>query len=773
MNRSHRFHYLTLAIVLSLTTLASAHIYEWELRLRYKQQSTIICPDGYNVEAIPDADLSGLDLTKAWLCDKDLTDASFENTNLTIAYLVNADLTRTNFTGANLNGADFGSATLTGANFTDTTVTGADFLNTTNHGFTADQLYSTASYKNGDLSRIRLTMNDLTDWNFANKNLTHAWFTGSSLKNANLKLANLTNANVSTSILTNANLSNANLTGTIFAYSTLTNADLTNATVAGANFGGTTSQGFTATQLYSTASYKNGDLSGISLYGNDLTSWNFAGQNLTKGGFRKSTLTNMNLSNANLTEANFSYCPLTDADLSNATVTGANFGGTTSQGFTAAQLYSTASYKNGDLSGIELYDNDLTGWNFAGQNLTKGRFFESTLTNANLSNANLTEAIFSYCPLTNSDLSNATVIGANFGGTTSQGFTAAQLYSTASYKNGDLSGIILAGNDLTGWNFAGQNLTKAAFWGPMVTNEGSLARYSGSILTDANLSNANLTEVDFTICTLINTDFTDAIVTGAKLDNITAAQLYSTASYKNGDLRGIDFSWNQIIGWDLAGQNLTGANLSYATLTGTDLSNANLTNAFIGKTDLTSTNLSRADLRGSYALSHGVSISVAVTNNMIWPDGRIEGLNLEAGETLSIRNYDQNRSGNSANMPIQIENEMALASEAVLRMIFTDAEWGSTISFDDGIAVNLDGLLDLTFADGVNPADLVGTTFDLFNWDGVSPAGGFISILDHGLVWDTGNLYTTGEVTLLAVPEPAMLSFLILGGLPLLRRRFV
>jgi hypothetical protein len=38
------------------------------------------------------------------------------------------------------------------------------------------------------------------------------------------------------------------------------------------------------------------------------------------------------------------------------------------------------------------------------------------------------------------------------------------LYSTASYKNHDLSGIGLGGNDLTGWNFAGQNLTDANFY---------------------------------------------------------------------------------------------------------------------------------------------------------------------------------------------------------------------------------------------------------------------------------------------------------------------
>jgi uncharacterized protein YjbI with pentapeptide repeats len=37
------------------------------------------------------------------------------------------------------------------------------------------------------------------------------------------------------------------------------------------------------------------------------------------------------------------------------------------------QLYSTASYQAHDLTGIRLFG-DLSGWNFAGQNLTNASF---------------------------------------------------------------------------------------------------------------------------------------------------------------------------------------------------------------------------------------------------------------------------------------------------------------------------------------------------------------------------------------------------------------
>jgi len=53
----------------------------------------------------------------------------------------------------------------------------------------------------------------------------------------------------------------------------------------------------------------------------------------------------------------------------------------------------------------------------------------------------------------------------------------------------------------------------------------------------------------------------------------------------------------------------------------------------------------------------------------------------------------------------------------------------------------------------VNPFTHVGRACDLFNWTGVTPTGAFaVSSL---YAWDLSNLYTTGEVTLIAVPEPS------------------
>ncbi len=87
--------------------------------------------------------------------------------------------------------------------------------------------------------------------------------------------------------------------------------------------------------------------------------------------------------------------------------------------------------------------NDLTGWNFSGQNLTNASLYASTLTNANLSGANLTNATLASSTLTNANLSGAVVTGASFDDTTSRGFTQAQLASTASYQAKNLQGIRL------------------------------------------------------------------------------------------------------------------------------------------------------------------------------------------------------------------------------------------------------------------------------------------------------------------------------------------
>jgi uncharacterized protein YjbI with pentapeptide repeats len=551
----------TLLVLFAPAPVARADIFQWQYinpadPTQGKQQSTTLCPDGAGANAVSGAYLSTLNLTKA--------------------YLIGADLT---------------GALAQGANFT-----------------------------NADLSHA---------------NLTYASFDSYFDYPTNL---------------TGANLSQANLTNASFYQATLTAADLTGAQVRGAFLNRVT--GFTSAQLYSTASYQNHDLTGIQLGGDNLnlSGWNFAGQNLTSAGFEYATLTGAKLTGANLTATYFNHSILSDADLTGATftsssfdeatlsntnlsntnltgvsfylakltganLTGANIRGawlTDTTGLTPAQIYSTASYQNHDLTEIRLDGNNLAGGYFAGQNLTNATFIQAALNNGNFSGANLTGAIFSGATLTGANLAGSEVRGATFANTASSGFTSAQLYSTASYAAHDLTGIDLSYNNLAGWNFAGQNLTGASF--------------SHATLQNTNLRQTDLTNSNFGYGTLTGANLTGADVRGADFRTdingsnvVTAAQLYSTLSYQNHDLAGIGLGYHNLTGWNFAGQNLTNASfwsgiLGNADFHGANLSGANFTappdNPSVRAANLTGANFTGADVRGA-SFSNTTGFTVA------------------------------------------------------------------------------------------------------------------------------------------------------------------
>jgi uncharacterized protein YjbI with pentapeptide repeats len=654
-------------------------------------------------------DLSGINLY-----GHNLTAGNFASQNLTKANLSGV-LTGASFRHANLTDAAI-NGTLTDADFTDAEVRGA-----TLGGISSAQLYSTASYQAYDLAGIRLH-GDLSGWNFAGQNLTKAHFDSATLTGADLSETTLTNAT--------------------FTYAKLTDADLTRAEVHGASF---------------------------------------AAANLTRASLR-----HVNLANVNLTGAT-----LTDADFTGADVGGASFdpyfaqcarscyGAIWGTGITLPQLYSTASYQAQDLSGIRLPWNYLSGANFAGQNLTN--------------------ADFTYTTLTGADITGAEVRGATFAARDSYtrgGITLAQLYSTASYQARDLTGIRLQGNQLSGGNFAGQNLTNADF--------------SGATLADADFRRTNLTNASFSSAKLTLANFTDADVRGASFFDagITLAQLYSTASYQAHDLRRINLLLNNLAGGNFAGQNLTSANFSFATLTGADFSGADLSDTHFGNANLTGANFRQANLDNasfaypscfspgnlngigggagapggcgyfSYATltdadltaadargAFGLKASDATTINLIRPDGHVTGLDLDAGALLVVRDYDGNSNnddvyGNPIPNPmplppisITVEQHLTMGAGGTLRMVFEADAWDSTISFAPGIPVTLGGTLELTFAAGVNLASQVGRTLKIFDWTGVNPTGAFD--ISSPYAWGLSNLYTTGQVTLIVIPEPA------------------
>jgi uncharacterized protein YjbI with pentapeptide repeats len=341
----------------------------------------------------------------------------------------------------------------------------------------------------------------------------------------------------------------------------------------------------------------------------------------------------------------------------------------------------------------------------------------SNLTNANLSGANLMNADLSYVPLTGANLTDANLRGARFTGSS---ITADQLHSTANYQAHHLAGIKLEFTNLSGVNLVGQNLTGADFY--------------SATLTGGNLSQANLANASFFAATLTGANFTGADVRGANFfrddefyggTGITPSQLYSTASYQAHDLTGIDFYGNNLDGVNLAAQKLTNADFRGATLTGA--------------------NLSGADARGAYFDYD--PFTGANTNNLIQTGGHIAGLDLSAGASLDVRDYD----GPSDFAAIVVDEHLAMDATGTLRLVFDAGPWDSTISFAAGIPATRGGTLDLTFAPGINIATQIGRTIDLFDWTGVTPTGTFNVTSPY--TWNLSNLYTTGEVTLTGAPS--------------------
>lgn len=549
---------------------------------------------------LTNANLSGAILENKQFLDSNLTDANFENAIIkgadfykatgftkeqlySTASYKNKYLWYVGFKGLDLSGWSFAGQTLDGVNFSSTSLNNADFTDATIYSmvfdhsdFSAQQLYSTASYKRNTLNYINFNGCSLSGWNFIGQNLTYSSF----------QYADLTNAN--------------------FARARLENVIFFGAKITGANFHETTAKGFTKEQLYDTKSYKDQDLSNVNFSKNDFSGWilyninlentnfentNLTGANLGASVFANANLKNANLSKASLDSANFALANLSNANFTDATIKYTSFSGATSNGFTKVQLYSTANYKNKDLTQVDLSNNDLRGWNFDGQNLAYVNFSGADLTDASISKAKLF-------------------------GVVSKGFTKEQLYSTANYKNKDLSGIMFSSKDyfqrdqdFSGWSFSGQNLQDAGF--------------VNANLTNVDFSNANLSNVSLKNATLTDANFENAIINGAYLDlgTFTKEQLYSTASYKNKDLAGVIFSEGFV--YDLSNWNFEGQNLQNIKLTGSSL--------------LTNTNFRKADLRGAKL---GPNIAYATLRNTIDENGYIKRFSMtSSSSSFSIRKY--------------------------------------------------------------------------------------------------------------------------------------
>ncbi|WP_442482883.1 pentapeptide repeat-containing protein [Aeoliella sp. SH292] len=321
----------------------------------------VLGPSAGDLIAGPGMNATGRNLQGSEFIGQDLTGAVFDGCNLYGVLFRECDLSHASFQGCILNGTYMDACEFDGAVFTNATINGANWSKGRFRGLlelSPEQLGSTQSYKTKDLQKCLISgLNGRVQFDFQDANLEHALFV-----NGDFSQCVFTNAEISSTSFSHCTITFKQIASTrsvkagrLFAeiYSMIGKCDLSGLDLRGsdlpaefsgqpvdlqdANINGSTLRGLTRAQLYSTASYKRGELTDIAFKSADLTDCAFAGVNLTGSTFEKCSLLHANFDDAVITGVNFE--PYASAE---------------SEGLTVEQIRSTWNYKHGRMEGIVL-----------------------------------------------------------------------------------------------------------------------------------------------------------------------------------------------------------------------------------------------------------------------------------------------------------------------------------------------------------------------------------------------------------------------------------
>ncbi len=271
-----------------------------------------------------------------------------------------------------------------------------------------------------------------------------------------------------------------------------------------------------------------------------------------------------------------------------------------------------------DLRGSEFVLQDLTGAIFDGCNLYDVRIYDCILSRASFRGAIFAGARIGDCRVDDADFTNAVINGNGFFRERffyTLELSPEQLKSTRSYKTKDLHKCVISGSwstpafdfggadlrqarlingDFTKCDFTNARIHRTTFGNFTLSFEqlASSADFGGRhlhvhILRGGTNANGLTGAVDFSGIDLEGSelsglppdaDFTDARISGCAFrEGLTKAQLYSTASYKEGNLTRLVTAWSDLAGCDLAGMNLTGSRFGQCDFTGANLEDAVIT----------------------------------------------------------------------------------------------------------------------------------------------------------------------------------------------------
>jgi len=267
-----------------------------------------------------DAELSGADLTAAYLVDSTLESANLQDSILESANLQNSNLKKANLKNANLGDSNLEEADLSSANLSDANLRGANLKNTIlDQAIVADKWKLVWQIVNQEASNANLSGLDLSGANLNNTTLDGANLSQTNLEHANLEGANLAQANLAGANLEHADLEDANL-----ELANLKGVKINEKTVLSDKWSQVwklVNEGGAGKQL------KDIDLKQANLSGANLVSIDLSGADLSQTDLSGANLNYANLKNALLKNANLEGANLLKANLEGADLEGANFNG--------------------------------------------------------------------------------------------------------------------------------------------------------------------------------------------------------------------------------------------------------------------------------------------------------------------------------------------------------------------------------------------------------------------------------------------------------------
>lgn len=438
MNRKTYFAILTIAAGLSQLLYADNDVYDNTTVTENFINASLVDSSWYKTTA-SGVKFTGSNLTNANFNSAMLNDTDFTDTNLTNANFTKATLTGANLSGAEIRGAKFANATgftsemlcstasyankdlsgvyvsyvtidgvnfdgvnLSDVSFSFCTISNVDFTKTATPDFNLSLYSSTISNVNFtglNLEKVELsgvtygegvnytdvilpsgsahlgeipTEVLMQTWNYKSGTLNLALTNNKRIDGLDLEGFRV-NCKFSNSSLKNINFKDADLRGSVITRADVSGADFTDAII---NDVWMDDSNFTSQQLESTKSYKQKDLSGvtmryldnISFEGKDLSGFDFSGARFDRVNFR-----NAILEDAIINDVYF-YAGSADKDI------------------TLAQVMQTKSYKDKDLSGATFNYTVFENADFSGFNMQRTMFGSSAsnlFKNVNFTNADL------------------------------------------------------------------------------------------------------------------------------------------------------------------------------------------------------------------------------------------------------------------------------------------------------------------------------------------------------------------------------------------------